>query len=115
MSTTEDPIDRYFALAIEKKDLLEREAWLIKELGDQPEVLQQVRNLIADYVDAEWMENPPSYVHRARRLFENRKGQQIGPFLLSDLIGSGGMGDVYLARQIEPVDRLVAVKLILVR
>lgn len=114
MSTTEDPIDRYFALAIEKKDLLEREAWLNKELGDQPEVLQQVRNLIADYVDAEWMENPPSYIHRARRLFENRKGQQIGPFLLSDLIGSGGMGDVYLARQIEPVDRLVAVKLILV-
>lgn len=36
----------------------------------------------------------------------------IGPYRLLDLLGSGGMGEVYLAEQLEPVERKVAIKLI---
>ncbi|MGY6554212.1 MAG: protein kinase domain-containing protein [Wenzhouxiangella sp.] len=36
----------------------------------------------------------------------------IGPYRLLELLGSGGMGEVYLAQQIEPVERQVAIKLI---
>jgi len=36
----------------------------------------------------------------------------IGPYRLLELLGSGGMGEVYLAQQSEPVERKVAIKLI---
>ncbi|MBM4000018.1 MAG: tetratricopeptide repeat protein [Planctomycetes bacterium] len=41
-----------------------------------------------------------------------RPGTQIGPFKLLEEIGQGGMGIVYLAEQIEPVRRTVALKVI---
>src|SRR5262245_46332770 len=44
----------------------------------------------------------------------DREGPQtvIGPYRLLQRIGEGGMGTVWLAQQNEPVQRLVAVKLI---
>src|SRR6185503_8174630 len=36
----------------------------------------------------------------------------IGPYHLLERLGSGGMGDVWLAEQREPIHRQVAVKLI---
>ncbi len=39
-------------------------------------------------------------------------GQVIGPYTLFELIGEGGMGEVWLAEQKEPVRRRVAIKLI---
>ncbi|MFC1662058.1 serine/threonine protein kinase, partial [Gemmatimonadota bacterium] len=37
---------------------------------------------------------------------------QIGPFKILDLLGEGGMGEVWLAEQREPVHRRVALKII---
>lgn len=37
-------------------------------------------------------------------------GDRIGPFVLERLLGSGGMGQVFLATQLEPVQRPVALK-----
>jgi non-specific serine/threonine protein kinase/serine/threonine-protein kinase len=37
---------------------------------------------------------------------------RIGPYRLLHLLGSGGMGEVYLAEQTDPVERQVAIKLI---
>ncbi|MBL8299319.1 MAG: serine/threonine protein kinase [Rhodanobacteraceae bacterium] len=39
-------------------------------------------------------------------------GQRVGRYLIRRLLGRGGMGVVYLADQIEPVRRLVALKLV---
>src|SRR5262245_33020556 len=41
-----------------------------------------------------------------------RSGTSIGPYKLLEPIGEGGMGTVWMARQTEPVKRLVALKLI---
>jgi serine/threonine protein kinase len=39
-------------------------------------------------------------------------GQRIGPYRIDRLLGVGGMGSVYLAEQLEPIKRPVALKLI---
>ncbi len=39
-------------------------------------------------------------------------GERIGPYEILDVIGEGGMGVVYLAQQVEPMRRQVALKLI---
>jgi len=39
-------------------------------------------------------------------------GTRIGPYKLTEVIGEGGMGVVYLAQQTEPVKRVVALKVI---
>jgi len=39
-------------------------------------------------------------------------GQEVGPYRVSRLLGSGGMGEVYEAEQIRPIRRKVALKLI---
>ena len=39
-------------------------------------------------------------------------GTRLGPYHLLECIGEGGMGEVWLAEQREPIDRRVAIKLI---
>jgi serine/threonine protein kinase len=39
-------------------------------------------------------------------------GQTIGPFRLLERIGEGGMGEVWMAEQSEPMHRMVALKII---
>jgi len=39
-------------------------------------------------------------------------GQRVGPYRIARLLGEGGMGAVYLAEQLEPIERPVALKLI---
>ena len=39
-------------------------------------------------------------------------GQRVGPYVLEHLLGEGGMGQVYLAAQEEPIKRKVALKVI---
>jgi len=48
----------------------------------------------------------------ARRSSEPHADERIGPYRLIDRLGQGGMGEVYLAEQREPVQRRVALKLI---
>ena len=43
---------------------------------------------------------------------ESQPPVQIGPYRLIQQLGEGGMGEVWLAEQLEPVHRRVAVKLI---
>ena len=47
-----------------------------------------------------------------RKTRDVQLGDKIGPYELMEVIGSGGMGIVYRAKQTEPYERMVAVKLI---
>ncbi len=44
--------------------------------------------------------------------FAPKRGMTVGPYILREIIGAGGMGEVWKAEQSEPVRRTVALKLI---
>ena len=75
------------------------------ECGDSPALRDALRNLLAGLVGEDLLQ-------RIRPLVPTRVGETIGPYELLERIGSGGMGEVYAARQHAPVERRVALKLI---
>ncbi|MBN2164192.1 MAG: serine/threonine protein kinase [Pontiellaceae bacterium] len=64
---------------------------VVSTLSDIPEFFDKMRSALPD---------------------DGEVGRQIGPYKLLQKIGEGGAGDVYLAEQIKPVRRQVALKII---
>ena len=56
--------------------------------------------------------NDPQFATRTLEPAEGVAGAIVGPYYLLEPVGHGGMGEVWLAEQREPVRRRVAVKLI---
>jgi len=111
MSTADESLEWYFHEAIGYEDTDERDQWLASVLGNDQQKLEQIHALITGYSESHWIA-PPKIVEETQALLGNLEGEHVGPFLLHEKIGSGGMGDVYLAEQLSPVNRFVAIKLI---
>ena len=96
----------------------EREGYLNSACGDDTELRDYVQSLLQadDAVDAVVED---AIISTARDAFgdetpqtEQMKGQMIGPYRVERLLGSGGMGMVYLAQRAdEQFDQQVAIKL----
>jgi len=112
MDTKDLSLEILLDQALKYRDKAEREEWLQRVLGDSPEKLRDLKELIDHHQDGTWMELTPRAVAAGRKLIEDIAGMKIGPFVIIERIGSGGMGDVYLAQQLQPVRRQVALKLI---
>ena len=106
------PEESIFVEALEIKSAAERAAFLDQACRDNPVLRAEVEALLrADARSGDLLDlpdAPAATVDHPTRL----AGTQIGPYKLVELIGEGGMGEVYLAQQIEPVKRLVALKVI---
>jgi len=94
----------------------EREAFLARECGDDPALVEEVRALLREddralsLLDRGAPELAQELVDAAEA---GRTGQRIGPWRLQERIGHGGMGSVYLAERADgELQQRVALKII---
>lgn len=77
-------------------DGLEREEYLESACANDPELRRRVEGLIDSY-DSDFMEAPIGN-RREQNAGRLVSGAKIGRYEIIDLLGAGGMGEVYLAR-----------------
>jgi non-specific serine/threonine protein kinase/serine/threonine-protein kinase len=115
MSAEPERIQAVFLLVVEAADADQRAEVLDRECGADGELRQRVEALLQAHDASEgFVDRPivstPSTVDEPRLL--EGPGTRIGNYKLLQQIGEGGMGVVFLAEQIEPVLRKVALKVI---
>src|SRR5580765_2666104 len=109
-----------FIAALQKEDPAQRQAYLDEACAGQPELRQQVEQLLRLHQGAgSFLQNPAAesaatatIQNAAEQPSGEAPGTVIGPYKLVEQIGEGGMGTVWMAQQTDPVKRLVALKLI---
>lgn len=112
MNIPERPLDELLEQALSISDRVARDKWLQETLGNDPPKLDELRSLIFSSEKTLWIDTPLHLVQEELRQSALLEGVWIGSFELLRCIGSGGMGEVYLAQQHHPVERSVAIKVI---
>lgn len=116
-----------FLETLEIGDPTARAAYLESACADRPELLAAVNRLLAAHaIPGQLLEEPHLLLSRedlspeilrseTARLAAaalDRQGELIGPYRLLEQIGEGGFGEVFVAEQLHPVKRRVALKLL---
>ena len=107
----EERIKEIFALALGKKSPAEREKFLAEACQGDQELRREIESLLRA------SEQAGEFLGRTVPLATSdftieRTGTMIGRYKLLQKIGEGGFGVVYMAEQMEPVQRRVALKII---
>jgi WD40 repeat protein/serine/threonine protein kinase len=102
-----------FAAALVKAPGAERRAFLDEACGGDEALRQRVERLLeSDDRTAGIVERGPDGFTAPHEPLGERPGDRVGAYKLLQQIGEGGMGAVYMAEQLEPVRRRVALKII---
>jgi serine/threonine protein kinase/tetratricopeptide (TPR) repeat protein len=102
-----DRIETIFHASRDRAAGAERQAYLDGACGGDAELRSRADALLAaDESASDFMEGPAVEAQR------EGPGASIGPYKLLQEIGEGGMGVVYMAEQLKPVARKVALKVI---
>jgi serine/threonine protein kinase/tetratricopeptide (TPR) repeat protein len=104
-----------FFAALDKQAGPKRAAYLEEACGADNELRQQVERLLTAQPQVGSFPNEPALAQAAtidETPLAKRAGTVIGPYKLLQQIGEGGMGIVFLAEQVRPVQRKVALKII---
>src|SRR5258706_988341 len=114
--STSDRWSRIEALyhAARERDASERAAFLEAACAGDPQLRREVESLLAEPASDGFLSEPAIAV--AAHLFMNPDatvltGRRIGAFQLQGLLGAGGMGEVYRARDAK-LGRDVAIKIL---
>jgi serine/threonine protein kinase/Flp pilus assembly protein TadD len=104
-----DPKAIFFA-ALDQPSPEERLRYLDAACGDDRQLRSRVEQLLVAHDQAgQFLGGSGATIDS---LAGEQPGSQIGPYKLLQQIGEGGMGVVYMAEQLEPVKRRVALKII---
>ena len=121
MDTTYYKARQIFLEAVENHTREDWSAYIVEACGEDLELLRLVKDILKAHTEddafldrgdvGERIQVSPDNLS-PRKIRDVQLGDHIGPYELVDVIGSGGMGIVYRAKQTEPYERMVAVKLI---
>lgn len=106
-----------YEAALEISSAREREQYVFEQCAGDAELERAVREMLegadrtAEIAESE-PELTPEIEAELARLKPEEAGDRIGPYKLLEQIGEGGFGSVWLADQIVPVKRRVALKII---
>jgi serine/threonine protein kinase len=114
LMTEQSPAEAIFFTALEKGTPEERAAYLDAACGDESDLRRRVERLLEAHPKAgDFLEPPAARPTAAYVSGREEAGAIIAErFKLLEQIGEGGMGVVWVADQLEPVRRRVALKLI---
>ncbi|MFO0811354.1 MAG: serine/threonine-protein kinase [Gemmataceae bacterium] len=106
-------VESIFFAAIQKPTPAERAAYLAEACGGDADLCARVERLLAAQPQVgSFLEQPAAGTGEYTPDVADRCGERIGPYKLLQRLGEGGMGEVWMAEQTEPVKRRVALKLV---
>jgi serine/threonine protein kinase len=112
MPADPQPVQSLFLLAAELPPG-ERAAYLDAACGQDADLRHRVEQLLlAHDQGASFLDQPSVATIEVGPPSTETTGTRIGAYKLLEAVGEGGMGSVWMAEQVEPVKRLVALKLI---
>jgi Tol biopolymer transport system component/tRNA A-37 threonylcarbamoyl transferase component Bud32 len=94
-----------------RRDLAARDEFLEEACGADEDLSAEVRSLLDAYERVASPPSEPSFESDGRRVPSTELPDRLGPYLILELIGSGGMGEVYLAKDTR-LARNVAIKIL---
>ena len=106
-----DRLNEIFTSAVEMADVDAQAAYLTAECGSDEELRGQVEALLEIDVQASGVFDP-LHVTDVVSSASEKPGTTVGNYKLLEQIGEGGMGVVFVAEQLRPVKRKVALKII---
>ncbi|MGO9465452.1 MAG: protein kinase, partial [Isosphaeraceae bacterium] len=108
------PLEAIFFAALEKGTPQERAAYLDEACAGDPELRRRIQKMLAAQDQAgSFLEKPAkSAVMTVDYPITEGPGSVIGPYKLLEQIGEGGFGVVFVAEQMQPVRRKVALKIL---
>src|SRR5262245_52589251 len=116
MSVNPDSPETIFGKAIHIASAADRAAYLARACGDDVPLRQAVERLVEDHFRAGGFLESPAAAPFAPTITEpqnlEQPGTTIGPYKLLEQIGEGGFGVVFMAEQMQPVRRKVALKVL---
>ncbi len=104
-----------FVDALQRQTAAERSAFLTEACGGNADLREQVEALLREHEQlGSFLESPPPALAAtvAESTVSERPGTVIGPYKLLEQIGEGGFGVVFMAEQMEPIRRKVALKVL---
>ncbi|MFO1484721.1 MAG: serine/threonine-protein kinase [Verrucomicrobiaceae bacterium] len=102
-------------LDVQERPAVEREAFIIAACGEDAALLTEVRVLLSAQrlpQAAEIKSEAAVSSSRPAWMAMEREGDRIANYKLLQEIGEGGFGSVWMAEQLEPVSRSVALKIV---